>query len=173
MSYVRDFLAIQSFVVFGTIAKNGLRFGLQSCCSVRYCPLTTQQLDRCNPKLYMFDKPVAKRMCNKLEKRLVGYQHQFMHLGGGGGPSKGLGRVLITSDITVRSRVVYTVSLARLLSSMGIRKTIFYGAESVDSKSSTAHTPSIVLFQARCLSWFLPGHSGLGLGTRRCRLHPG
>ena len=30
----------------------------------RFCPSITQQLDRCNPKLYLFDNPVAKCMCN-------------------------------------------------------------------------------------------------------------
>ena len=62
-------------------------------------------------------------------------------------PSNG-GRACFENIIAypVRSRVVKAVWF-KFLCSMGIRKTTLSGAESVDSKSSTPHTPSGVLFQ--------------------------
>ena len=55
----------------------------------------------------------------------------------------------------------------------GPSNTIFCSAESVDSESSTPHTPSVVLFHGRCLSWFLPGHSGFGSTSKEVSTVPG
>ena len=66
ISCVGDFPAIQSVVVFCTLRRWFMFFFF--CTEVlfrrRFCPSITQQLDRCNPKLYLFDNPVAKCMCN-------------------------------------------------------------------------------------------------------------
>ena len=46
---------------------------------------TIQTARQMQPELISFGNRVAKRMCNKLEKRLVCHGHQFLPLGGGDG----------------------------------------------------------------------------------------
>ena len=137
------------------IAKVVLRFGLQSCFSVcRFCPSNNSNSSTDATRIDIFRQPGCETSVQQTREEVdlswtsvSAFRRWRWFVRLVAVPSNG-GRACFENIIAypVRSRVVKAVWF-KFLCSMGIRKTILSGAESVDSRSSTPHTPSGVLFQ--------------------------
>ena len=154
ISCVREFTACTVRVLLH-IAKVVLRFGLQSCFSVcRFCPSNNSNSSTDATRIDIFRQPGCETSVQQTREE-VGLSwtsvsafrrwRWFVRLVAV--PSNG-GRACFEKHSHLPSTLTGGKSrMVQFLCSMGIRKTTLSGAESVDSKSSTPHTPSGVLFQ--------------------------
>ena len=140
----------------------------------RFCPSITQQLDRCNPKLYLFDNPVAKCMCNNSRRGWLSSTSVSALRRGRWPLPTGLG--LVPNHRHVNTTL--TGGIYRMVQSNSSARWAFEIPSSVVRNRSIArvrHRTHRVLYSSMvaALADFNLVTVVLGLRARKCRLYPG